>query len=76
MPNDHRDIVERLVDFDGYGVTATERVKMRMDAWHEIRKLREEVERLTRPNPVTNVLKYRSTAERIEDMPPIGEALP
>jgi hypothetical protein len=46
MSQDHRDIVERLVDFDHCGGTATERVKMRMDAWNEIRTLRAEVARL------------------------------
>lgn len=34
-----RDILERLVDFDGYGGTATERFTMRMDAWAEIVRL-------------------------------------
>ena len=50
MSQDNRDIVERLVDFDHCGVTATERVKMRMDAWNEIRTLRAEVARLSGPS--------------------------
>jgi hypothetical protein len=43
MSQDCRDIVERLVDFDHCGVTATERLKMRMDAWNEILRLRAEL---------------------------------
>lgn len=35
-----RDIVERLVDFDHHGGTATELFTMRMDACHEIKRLR------------------------------------
>lgn len=37
------DILERLVDFDRHGITATERFTMRMDAWTEIKRLRQEL---------------------------------
>jgi hypothetical protein len=37
---DEKDILERLVDFDHCGNTATERFALRMDAWSEIRQLR------------------------------------
>lgn len=48
MADRDRDIVERLVDFDHYGNTATERFSMRMAAAQEIKKLRADVERLRR----------------------------
>jgi hypothetical protein len=41
-----RDIVEKLLDFDRYGVTATQRFSMRMKAADEIKALRAEVKRL------------------------------
>jgi hypothetical protein len=41
-----RDIVEKLLDFDRYGVTATQRFSMRMKAAEEIKALRTEVKRL------------------------------
>jgi hypothetical protein len=41
-----RDIVEKLLDFERYGVTATQRYGMRMRAAEEIRALRAEVKRL------------------------------
>jgi hypothetical protein len=43
---DHRDILERLADFDHYGNTATERFEMRMQAYIEIKKLREQTHNL------------------------------
>ena len=39
------DIMERLVDFDRWGLTATERFEMRMEAYEEIKRLRIEVQR-------------------------------
>lgn len=38
-----RDIAERLQDFDRYGNNATERYQMRLEAYFEIKKLRERV---------------------------------
>lgn len=39
------DLLERLVDFDHHGLTATERVAMRMEAWKEIKRLQAEIAR-------------------------------
>jgi HAMP domain-containing protein len=39
-------LLERLVDFDGYGNTAIERFRMRMDAHDEIIRLQKEIGRL------------------------------
>lgn len=43
MSDDTRDIAERLQDFDHYGNTATERFQMRLEAYVEIKKLRDRV---------------------------------
>lgn len=42
------DLLVRLADFDRYGLTATERVELRVEAWHEISKLRDELKRASR----------------------------
>lgn len=39
--SEKRDIVDRLIDFENHGYTATERFTMRMDAAREIRCLRQ-----------------------------------
>lgn len=36
------DILDQLVDFERFGLTATERFEMRMAAFHEIKRLRDD----------------------------------
>lgn len=55
-----RDIAERLGDFENCGGTATDRVKLRMDALYEIVRLRSEIKRLR------DTAKQVRTIEHIE----------
>lgn len=43
-------LLERLVDFERHGLTATERFEMRTEAWSTIRQLREANARLQNEN--------------------------
>jgi hypothetical protein len=52
-----RDIVEKLLDFDRYGVTATQRYSVRMGAAEEIKALRAEVKRLREQRKTENTVR-------------------
>jgi hypothetical protein len=52
-----RDFVEKLLDFERYGVTATQRYSMRMRAAEEIQALRAEVKRLRGRRKTENAVR-------------------
>jgi hypothetical protein len=54
--DENRDIVEKLLDFDRYGVTTTQRYSMRMQA-AEIKALRAEVKRLRDQRKTENTVR-------------------
>jgi len=42
VPDQDQELLVKLADFDRYGLTAQERVLLRMEAWRTIRRLRAE----------------------------------
>lgn len=58
------DLIERLVDFDHCGNTATERFTLRMDALHEIKRLRGLLAYGTDTSAYRRIEKERDAARR------------
>lgn len=56
------DIIERLMDYEGHGATATDRVKLREEAAVEIFKLR--AERQSLRNAIEKVRSYNVDIQR------------